>query len=228
MKTGHIFAGAGGGLLADLILGHTPILAIDIDEDCCENLRQRKEGWFPELEIIRADATSFDASRYEGRLDILHAGIPCPKWSSAKRGQGETFDGLPSVINITNQCKPKQVFIKCVANFRKNHDAVYSAFRSINYELSDPLITDTASMGAPHSRKRYWAIAYPDHEGKPVRHINAKTPLLPKIDCGLWWEAKPRISRMDDGVANRVHRFKVTGNGQVPLQAAAAYLMLTR
>jgi uncharacterized membrane protein YeiH len=28
MRTLHLFAGAGGGLLADLILGHTPVCAV--------------------------------------------------------------------------------------------------------------------------------------------------------------------------------------------------------
>lgn len=29
MRTMHLFAGAGGGLLADLILGHTPVCAVE-------------------------------------------------------------------------------------------------------------------------------------------------------------------------------------------------------
>ena len=39
MKTLHLFAGAGGGLLADLILGHEPIGAVEWDPYCCEILR---------------------------------------------------------------------------------------------------------------------------------------------------------------------------------------------
>lgn len=32
LKTIHLFAGAGGGILADLLLGHIPIAACEIDE----------------------------------------------------------------------------------------------------------------------------------------------------------------------------------------------------
>ena len=32
MNTMHLFAGAGGGLLADLILGHTPVIAVEWDK----------------------------------------------------------------------------------------------------------------------------------------------------------------------------------------------------
>lgn len=34
MKTLHLFAGAGGGLLADLILGHEPMGAVEIEPYC--------------------------------------------------------------------------------------------------------------------------------------------------------------------------------------------------
>ncbi|MDE2000855.1 MAG: hypothetical protein KGI52_18230 [Burkholderiales bacterium] len=48
MRTLHLFAGAGGGLLADLILGHTPIAAVEQDPYCCAVLRERAAyGWSP-------------------------------------------------------------------------------------------------------------------------------------------------------------------------------------
>lgn len=225
-KTGHIFAGAGGGMLADLILGHTPIMALEIDNDCCRTLEQ--SGYFPECEIINQDIREFNASRWKGRLDILHAGIPCPRWSSAKRGRGETFDGWPETFRVIDECRPKEVFLECVANFKREHERAKSDLSTIGYTLGQYIITDASSVGAPHSRRRYWAIAYANDQGKPMRHINAKVAMLPPTDCGLWWETSPRISRMDDGVANRVYRFKVTGNGQFPLQAASAYLILTQ
>lgn len=63
MKTAHLFAGAGGGLYADLILGHTPVLAIEIERYCCDVLEQRKsEGWFPCLHINCGDVREFDFS----------------------------------------------------------------------------------------------------------------------------------------------------------------------
>lgn len=41
MKTGHLFSGAGGGLLADLILGHTPV---DEDSGCSESCESYAHG----------------------------------------------------------------------------------------------------------------------------------------------------------------------------------------
>lgn len=41
IKTAHLFAGAGGEVLADLIPGHEPKLAIEISKPCCRMLEAR-------------------------------------------------------------------------------------------------------------------------------------------------------------------------------------------
>ncbi|MDR0533099.1 MAG: DNA cytosine methyltransferase [Verrucomicrobiales bacterium] len=41
-----------------------------------------------------------------------------------------------------------------------------------------------------------------------------------------WWQAEPALGRVADGVANRAHRLKALGNGQVPLCAATAWQIL--
>jgi DNA (cytosine-5)-methyltransferase 1 len=42
-----------------------------------------------------------------------------------------------------------------------------------------------------------------------------------------WWETEPNVGRVVDGMANRVDRLKVIGNGQVPLCAATAWRILS-
>jgi DNA (cytosine-5)-methyltransferase 1 len=46
------------------------------------------------------------------------------------------------------------------------------------------------------------------------------------IGRSSWWETEPDVGRVVDGVAARVDRLKVIGNGQVPLCAAEAWRML--
>lgn len=41
-----------------------------------------------------------------------------------------------------------------------------------------------------------------------------------------WWDIEPDIGRVSVGVPNRVQQLKALGNGQVPLQAAAAWILL--
>lgn len=41
-----------------------------------------------------------------------------------------------------------------------------------------------------------------------------------------WWSTEPELGRTVDGLANRTHRLKAIGNGQVPQCRAAAYRLL--
>ena len=52
LKTIHLFAGAGGGILADVLLGHTPIAACEIDPYAREVILSRqRDGMLPEFPI---------------------------------------------------------------------------------------------------------------------------------------------------------------------------------
>lgn len=52
LYTFHLFCGAGGGVLADLLLGHIPIGAVEIDPYCREVLLQRqRDGLLPAFPI---------------------------------------------------------------------------------------------------------------------------------------------------------------------------------
>jgi DNA (cytosine-5)-methyltransferase 1 len=46
------------------------------------------------------------------------------------------------------------------------------------------------------------------------------------IGNSRWWEVEPKLGRVADGVADRSHRLKAIGNGQVPLCAATAFTIL--
>ena len=59
MRTAHLFAGAGGGILADLILGHDPVVAIEWDAYTCSVLRRQ----FPDLRVIEGDVRAVDFAR---------------------------------------------------------------------------------------------------------------------------------------------------------------------
>jgi len=225
MTSAHLFAGGGGGLLADLILGHRPIYAIDHDRACCALLARRRD-WFPDLRVECADATTADYRRWAGRVGVLHAGVPCPKWSSARRGRGAAFDGWDAVVRAVRIIRPRFVFLECVAAFVREHQRVTDDLASLGYRIDAPLVLDAAAVGAPHPRRRYWSLGYADDESQPVRAVDAEVAGMPAADGGLWWSADPRGVRMDDGLADRMDRWRMIGNGQVPLQAAAAWIAL--
>jgi hypothetical protein len=66
LRTMHLFAGHGGGLLADLILGHEPIVAVEWDGYACQVLRERAaDGWFPDVPRV-ANGLANQSQRLKG------------------------------------------------------------------------------------------------------------------------------------------------------------------
>lgn len=331
MRTGHLFAGAGGGLYADLILGHTPVFAVEWDEHAAGKLQQRaREGWFPELRVHKEDVRLFDPSKYRGKLDSLHAGFPCQDISVAGHGSGITGERS----GLWSEVKKAADILGIGELFLENSPAITS--RGLDVVLGDLAelgfdarwcVLPASAVGAPHFRARWWCLARRTNTNKglggqgsnqqperkehcglckndssntdrkrcgktggfrpgsklgpsglceKVSNANGKQlreqqkpltqggearitgadgqtqPLAnptcerlekydflrggpekkakphpgPALERGGWWSTEPLLGRVANGVADRVNRIKCLGNGQVPLQAAAAYMLL--
>lgn len=184
MRSLHLFAGAGGGLLADLILGHTPIAAVEWDAYCCQVLRERAPEWFPELRVHEGDIRMFDASEYAGRVDCIHAGFPCTDLSLAgnRAGLGEgTRSGLyREVLRIAGVVRPRLLFLENVSAILSGGlGTVLGDLASRGYDCRWTCLPASAA-GAPHFRDRWWClaedVAHPEsiryREGREVRDLS--------------------------------------------------------
>ena len=86
MNVLELFAGAGGGILGSLLLGHRTVCAVEIDPYCREILmRRQEEGHLPPFPIWD-DARTFDGLPWRGVVDIVAGGFPCQPFSSAGKG----------------------------------------------------------------------------------------------------------------------------------------------
>ncbi len=161
----HLFAGHGGGLLADLILGHKPTVAVEWDRYACAVLRERAaEGWFPGLSVWEGDVRMFDPSEYAGSVDVIHAGFPCQDISVAGRqaGVGEgTRSGLyREVLRIAGVVGPRYLFLENVSAILGNGlGTVLADLASMGYD-SRWLCIRASDVGAPHHRDRWFLLAY--------------------------------------------------------------------
>jgi DNA (cytosine-5)-methyltransferase 1 len=179
MRTMHLFAGAGGGLLADLILGHTPIVAVEWDRYACQVLRERAaEGWFPELHVWEGDVRLFDPSEYTGKVDCIHAGFPCQDISVAGKqaGLGEkTRSGLyREVLRIAGIVRPRYIFLENVAAIVSNGlGTVIADLAALGYD-AEWLCLRASDCGAQHHRDRWWCLSYRNSDSEPASAINAK------------------------------------------------------
>lgn len=171
MKTMHLFAGAGGGLLADLILGHEPIAAVEWDPYCCAVLRERAaEGWFPGLQVFEGDVRMFDPSEYTGRVDCIHAGFPCQDISFAGKQMGVdegTRSGLyREVLRIADVVRPSFLFLENVSAILNNGlGTVLGDLAARGYDARWCCLR-ASDVGANHRRDRWWLLAYAMPPGK--------------------------------------------------------------
>lgn len=164
MRTMHLFAGIGGGLLADLILGHTPIVAVEWEPYACKVLRERAaDGWFPSLSVWEGDVRLFDPSEYTGKVDCIHAGFPCQDISVAGKQAGVsegTRSGLyREVLRIASVVRPKQLFLENVSAILSNGlGTVLADLAAMGYDTRW-LCIRASDVGAPHHRDRWFLLA---------------------------------------------------------------------
>lgn len=277
LKTGHLFAGGGGGLLADLILGHRPAFAVEWDPNCCQTLRNRAaDGWFPGLRVYEGDVRLFDPSPWKGRVDCLAAGFPCQDISAAGKGEGITGarSGLVSeVFRAVDAIEPMFVFLENSPRIRtRGRHVVIAELVSRGYAWRDGILA-ASDVGAWHDRERWWLLAAnadglrqleqkgsladewrwidngteeaadPVRQGRPdggritaaATSGNKRRPAdvapgeTTAAGKAAWFEAEPDVGRLVYGVANELvpGAVKALGNGQVPLQAATAFALLS-
>lgn len=260
IRTMHLFAGHGGGLLADLILGHRPVVAVEWDSYACQVLRERAaDGWFPGLQVWEGDVRMFNPSEYAGSVDCIHAGFPCTDLSSAGKQAGigpETRSGLyREALRIAGIVRPRYLFLENVADIVTNGlGTVLADLTALGYD-SEWLCLRASDCGASHERDRWWLLGYSNLHKQPASTINDEAQVLqsdgrshvanangsrreegriseriqPKYtrhSRGTWWQTCPDLPGVANGLANQSHRLKGIGNGQVPIQAAAAWKML--
>lgn len=219
MRTAHLFAGGGGGLLADFLLGHTPVLAIERDPRRCALLRDR----YPGLAVAEGDVRGMDFTQWHGRVDALHAGVPCPKWSNARRGVGDPPDLTSEVLRVVAEIRPGFVFLECVPGFIAEYPHMRADFQALGFTLAAPLLLSAADVGAPHHRERVWIAGYADENGEPVVPVHAEVAVLPEPDSSPWEIGG--VLPVADGLADH-WEMECAGDGQVPLQAAVAWRLL--
>ncbi len=124
----------------------------------------------------------------------------------------------PEMYRVVQEVEPHYVFAENVSR---------EAIESAAYDLcamgykADMLPLSAADLGADHVRERYWLLAYANDKIQLRGYINAEVAQRESV-CAGFWETGPNRSRMVDGVAGRMERYKATGNGQVPIVAAAA------
>ena len=218
----HLFAGAGGGILAGQLLGHRCIGAVEIDPYCQAVLVARQDDGTLEPFPIFPDVRTFDGRPWRGIVDVVAGGFPCQAYSSASAGRYVTDDLWPEMGRVVADVAPRFVFAENTERRAINRAA--DDLEAMGYAVRCAMLS-ASHLGADHIRERYWVLAHADNGSELLRTVNAKMAELSCIPPRIW-DRDPGNSGVSDGVAFRLDRIRAVGNGQVPAVAAAAFAML--
>lgn len=167
IRTAHLFAGAGGGLLASEILGHRNTLAVENNPRRCEVLRQSSiEGWFPGLHVHQGDIRKWDPAPWRGRVDCIAAGFPCEDISCAGRGagiKGKRSGLVFEIFRAVDIIRPRFIFLENSPAIRKQgRGTIIRELLERGYAWRDGTLK-ASDVGAGHIRKRWWLLAADPH-----------------------------------------------------------------
>ena len=193
----HLFAGAGGGILGGLLLGHVPVCAVELEEYPRSVLLQRQRDgllpWFPVWDDVR----SFDGKPWAGAVDIVCGGFPCQDISAAGKGAGITGarSGLWSEFaRILGEVQPTFCFIENSPLLRtRGLEVVLEDLAALGFDAEWGVV-GAYQTGAPHKRDRMWILA---HAPGNARHERRPEP------AGLQREARLADGRDDVAHAQR-------------------------
>ena len=176
----ELFAGAGGGIYGGLLLGHTPVCAVEIVAKNREILLQRqRDGIMPRFPIWD-DVRTFDGLPWRGIVDVVSGGFPCADISAAGKGAG--IDGEQSglwreMARIVREVRPRYVFLEnSPMLITRGIGRVLGDLASIGYDCRWTCLS-AAECGAPHKRDRVWILADSERNGRGQGRMRGSSAL---------------------------------------------------
>jgi len=219
-----LFTGLGGGLLASELLGWRTVAAVEKSWYARCALVSRQNQGIVQAFPIWDDICTFDGRDFRGTADIVTGGFPCQAYSSAASGKNNADDFWPEMRRVVADVAPRYVFAENTS--AKAIDAACDDLEAMGYETR-AITLSAKDLGADHVRERSWLLAYADDKSELLRGLDAEMAVQSQFQNSIW-KTYPDESRVADGMADRLERFKGTGNGQVPIVAVCALVCLVK
>lgn len=163
LSHGSLFSGIGGFDLAAQWMGWTNVFQCEKDDWCRKVLAKN----FPQTERF-ADIKEFDATKYNGAIDIISGGFPCQPFSVAGQRKGKKDDRYlwEEMLRVIGEVEPTYVVGENVTGIiGLALDTVLSDLEAQGY-TTETFIIPACSKNAWHRRDRVWIVAYTNSIGR--------------------------------------------------------------
>lgn len=156
----EICAGAGGQSLGLEYAGFAHELAVEIEPEPCQTLRNNRPLW----DVHEGDVRDVDGTEYRG-VDLLAGGVPCPPFSIAGKqlGEDDERDLFPEALRLVEEAQPKAVMLENVrglstVKFQAYRNSIRGRLAELGYE-SDWQVLNASEFGVPQLRPRFILVA---------------------------------------------------------------------
>lgn len=216
-KSIEICAGAGGQAIGLEKAGFDHLALVEIEPLACLTLRTNRPKW----NVIQDDLRRFDAKIYNGKVDLLAGGVPCPPFSIAgkKLGHLDDRDLFPEALRITRECNPKAVLLENVRGlldpkFESYRQKIILELEELGYK-TDWQLLNSSDYGVSQLRPRAILVAL-KNEYYDFFKWPEKSKTKPKSIGDLLYEEMAQLGweRVDEWkeLANRIAPTLVGGS----------------
>lgn len=229
MKVLSLFSGGGLGDLGLMAAGMEIVGQCEIDPWCQKLLAIRYPDTVKWTDI--RTVTGAEVKNKIGTVDVVAGGFPCQPFSVAgdQRGCEDDRNLWPEMLRIISEVRPTWIIGENVSGFIDIAlDDVLNDLEMAGYE-SIPIVFPSCAIGTWHKRERCFIVAHTtsirsQKRSKKFKDFGLKTSGTLADYCfkgtlqqdGRVWPGASRVRRVAHGIADRVHRLKCLGNGQVP------------
>ena len=117
------------------------------------------------------DLTTFDGQPWRGIVDLIVAGFPCQPVSQAGKRKGQEDERWiwDDIVRIICEVRPRFVFLENVAGILSlGLGGVLGDLAELGFDAEWSMLR-ASDVGAPHQRKRWFCLAYSEHNGHNAR-----------------------------------------------------------
>lgn len=184
----EICAGAGGAALGLAVAGFHHEVLVEYEEEYCKVLKANR----PEWNVICGDVKEFSGIPYEGKIDLLSGGVPCPPFSVAGKqlGKDDERDLFPEALRLVKEVKPRAVMLENVRGlldprFDEYRQQILDTLDSLGYNTYIKLL-NANDYGVPQLRPRVIIVGISKAIDKPFCFPEPNPTITPTVGEALF------------------------------------------